>query len=370
MTTTLVGRLPTGEVAEVRCAGGVIETVEPITDREGLPTLLPGLVDLQVNGYAGFDLNEDDLRPETVHGFVEALARRGTLHVCPTLITGSEERLVHALRTIVAARRENPRTAAAIWRVNIEGPSLSALDGPRGAHDPRWIRPPDTAEFDRWQEAAGGLVGIVTIAPEWPGAPAWIQHVVASGVRVAVGHSAASAEQVRAAVDAGATLSTHLGNGVSATLPRHPNLIWAQLAEDRLTAMLISDGHHLPADTFIAMVRAKGVARCVLTSDAVSLAGMPPGEHDTPVGGRVEVGRDGAIRLGGSTLLAGSGASLLECVRWAASTGAVTLAESVAMATVQPARLVGLGVGRVIAPGAPADLLSLDGTWLCRAEDG
>jgi N-acetylglucosamine-6-phosphate deacetylase len=364
--TEVTGRLATGEPVVIRCADGVIETVEPTADRADLPTVLPGLVDLQVNGYAGFDLNEDGLRAETVHGFVDALSRRGTLHVCPTLITGSEQRLVHALQTIAAARRENPRTATAIWRVNIEGPSLSTMDGPRGAHDVRWIRPPDPAEFDRWQAAAEGLVGIVTVAPEWPGVSEWIAHVVAAGVRVAIGHSAATPEQVRAAVEAGASLSTHLGNGVAATLPRHPNLIWAQLAESRLTAMFIADGHHLPADTFTVMVRAKGVERCVLTSDAVTLAGMPPGEYDTPVGGRVRIDADGAVRLRGSRLLAGSGATLLDCVRWAAGTGAVTLAQAVAMATVRPARVVGLPVERVIAPGAPADLLSLDGSWLCR----
>jgi N-acetylglucosamine-6-phosphate deacetylase len=133
---------------------------------------------------------------------------------------------------------------------------------------------------------------------------------------------------------------------VAALLPRHPNLIWAQLADDRLTAFLIADGHHLPPDTFRAMVRAKGVQRCVLTSDAVALAGLPAVEYTTAVGGRVVIAEDRSIRLPGSTLLAGSGPALVECVRWATASGGVTLAEATAVACEQPAALLGIAVCR------------------------
>lgn len=355
---TLAGRLPTGEPVAIGHAEGIITSVEPIPEEAGLPTLLPGLFDLQVNGYGGHDVNEPDLHAETVRALAAALRERGTTRFCPTLITGSEQRLIGALRVIAQARRDDPQVAAAIPCVNIEGPSLSGLDGPRGAHDPRWIRPPSIAEFDRWQDASEGLVGIVTIAPEWPGAPEWIHHAVASGTRVAIGHSAATGEQVTAAVDAGASLSTHLGNGVAATLPRHPNLVWTQLADDRLTALLIGDGHHLPRDTFTVMVRAKGAQRCVLTSDSVALAGLPPGGYTTPVGGRVSIEPDGSIRLAGSPLLAGSGACLLECVRWAIASGAVTTAQAAAMATTQPAAVLGVRPS-ALEVGAPADIVLL-----------
>src|SRR5699024_3206830 len=142
--------------------------------------------------------------------------------------------------------------------VHIEGPSISPADGPRGAHPVEHVRPPDLAEFERWQAAGDGLVKLVTLAPEHAGAPGYIRTLAARGVIVALGHSAATPDEVHAAVDAGARLSTHLGNGVAAVLPRHPNLIWTQLADDRLYASFIADGHHLSADTFRAMLRAKG----------------------------------------------------------------------------------------------------------------
>lgn len=362
------GRLPDGRPVEIACERGAISGVSPAADDAGLVTLLPGLVDVQVNGFAGFDVNEEGLLPDTVHGLVDALRAHGTTRFAPTIITGSEERIRSALRAIVTARRERHETRRAIPCINIEGPFLSPADGARGAHDAAWIRPPSIAEFERWRADAPGLIGIVTIAPEWPEAPEWIRHATAAGVRVALGHSAADGDHIRAAAEAGASLSTHLGNGVAALLPRHPNLIWAQLADDRLTALLIADGHHLPPDTFRAMVRAKGVQRCVLTSDAVALAGLPAGEYTTPVGGRVVIAADGSIRLPGSALLAGSGATLIECVRWAAASGGVTLAEAAAMACEQPAALLGIDVPMGLVPGAPADIQTLDGVWLAHTD--
>jgi N-acetylglucosamine-6-phosphate deacetylase len=150
-------------------------------------------------------------------------------------------------------------------------------------------------------------------------------------------------------------LSTHLGNGIAATLPRHPNAIWTQLAEDRLTAMFIHDGHHLPADTFKAMVRAKGVARSILVSDSVALAGMPPGRYRQPVGGDVELTADGRLGLAGTPYLAGAARSLAEGVALAAAQPGFGLATAMAMATVNPGRFVG-GRGR-LRLGAPCDLI-------------
>lgn len=306
---------------------------------------LPGLVDLQVNGFRGIDLNRDDVTADDVVALTRELWAVGVTRYLPTLITGSEARLTAAMRAIAAARRAGPALAHSIAGIHVEGPHISAADGARGAHDPAWIRPPDPAELDRWIEAAEGLVRIVTVAPELDGAAAYIDHAVRQGVAVSLGHAAPEPGDVRAAAAHGATLSTHLGNGCPPVVPRHPNHLWAQLADDRLTAMFIADGHHLPADTLTAMIRAKTPARSVLVSDAAPLAGAPAGDYETSVGGRVTVEPGGALRLAGTSLLAGSGANLLECVRWATRHLPFDAATLWAMASTTPA-------GLIDAPGA------------------
>lgn len=309
---------------------------------QGKETLRPGLIDLQVNGYAGYDVNADDVDVDTLTELTQRLWAEGVTTYLPTVITASEEKILHVLAVIAAARRSDPLIAHSIAGIHVEGPAIAADDGPRGAHDRAHLRDADVAELDRWLEASDGLVRIVTLAPERAGAVEYIAAATARGVRISLGHCAPSPEQVHRAVAAGASLSTHLGNGTHAQLPRHPNHLWSQLAEDRLVAMLIADGHHLPADTLTAMIRAKGPARCVLTSDSAALAGMPPGRYTTPVGGQVEVSAGGRLSLPGTSLLAGSGRSLHDCLEWARSHLPFTSEELLAMATSTPADVLGL----------------------------
>jgi N-acetylglucosamine-6-phosphate deacetylase len=157
-------------------------------------------------------------------------------------------------------------------------------------------------------------------------------------------------------VDAGARYSTHLGNGAHAMLPRHPNHIWAQLADDRLTAGFIADGFHLPRDTFLAMLRAKGPDRAFLVSDTAALAGMPPGRYSSIVGGEVELTAEGRLGIVGTPYLAGAARSLLECVGVAHAAFGLPLEAAVQLATLAPARIAATPGGRVDA-GDPADLV-------------
>ncbi|WP_326640426.1 amidohydrolase family protein [Nonomuraea fuscirosea] len=352
------GRLADGRCVRVELDGSRIAAVSDLTDVGGTSDalILPGLVDLQVNGYGGLDFNAPDLSPGDVSDLVRELWRRGTTTLCPTIITAPEAAIVRNLRVIAAAREADPLVRHAIPAVHVEGPYLAAEDGPRGAHDARHLRDPDLAEFARWQEAAGGLVRIVTLAPERPGAAGYIAGLARQGVIASIGHTAATPADIEAAVRAGARLSTHLGNGAHTMIRRHPNHLWAQLAEDRLAATFIADGHHLPADTFTVMLRAKGVGRSLLVSDSVAMAGRAPGDYTTPVGGRVTVRRDGRVTLPGGELLAGSGSSLLECLAWAVTRTEVDLGTAVRLAAANPSRLLGLDRGRV-EPGAPADLI-------------
>jgi N-acetylglucosamine-6-phosphate deacetylase len=317
--------------------------------------LLPGLVDIQVNGYGGHDLNGPEVDIGVVAALVHSLQARGVTRFCPTICTQSRERMEAALRAVAAACRADPRIARAVAGIHLEGPYISPEDGPRGAHPRQHVRPPDWAEFETLQQTAEGRVRLVTLAPEWPGAETFIRRLVDSAVVAAIGHTAASPEVIRQAVRAGARLSTHLGNGSHAMLPRHPNYIWEQLAADDLWASIIVDGHHLPPAVVKTFVRAKGIQRTILISDAVALAGMAPGDYDW-MGMRVTLSPEGRISLSGTPYLAGSALDLASALPRVMAFARLTLADAVTMASANPARLLGIEVG-TLAPGGPADLV-------------
>ncbi len=357
----LEGRLiETGEPARVELAGRTVGRIQALKGGT-IPDqwIAPGLIDIQANGYAGHDVNAPDITPEGIEALVRALWQRGVTAICPTVITQSEDRICRSLRAIAEACERDPLVAHAIPCVHVEGPYISPEDGPRGAHPAEYIRPPSLDEYHRWQEAAGHRVGIVTLAPEHRDSCEYISAVSADGVIVAIGHTGANEGQIRAAVDAGARLSTHLGNGAHAQIQRHPNYIWEQLAEDRLMASLICDGNHLPPSVMKTMLRAKGIDRVILVSDAVAVAGLPPGIYDTAVGGRVELLPSGRLNLYGTPYLAGSVSSLPECVSNATRYGGLPLADAVRLASANPARILGLDVRErrgSVRTGAPADL--------------
>jgi N-acetylglucosamine-6-phosphate deacetylase len=365
--------IDTGRVVRIRVDAGVITEIAATTDDTD-QWVAPGLVDIQVNGYAGHDVNTDDVDAGVIGDLVRTQWAVGVTTVCPTIVTGPEPRITRALRAVVQARAADPLVQHAIPCVHVEGPHLADADGPRGAHDAAHLRPPDLAEFHRWQQAADGLVGIVTLAPEQPGAIEYIAEISRAGVVAAIGHTAAEPSDVAAAVDAGARLSTHLGNGAHVQLPRHPNYIWEQLADNRLAASFIADGHHLPASVLTVMVRAKGVERSILVSDATALAGMPPGRYETSVGGSVELSADGRLALTGSPMLAGAARPLVDCVGWAARHTEIGLSDAVRMATVNPARLLGAGPGPArgtLRVGAAGDVVAfrVDATTGCLTVD-
>ncbi len=263
----------------------------------------PGLFDLQVNGFAGIDFNAPGLTSE---GLAEALERQratGVTRCLPTLITSSFDRFARNARVI--ARSPDPAVAG----IHMEGPYLSPEDGPRGAHPREHVTNASIADFDRRQEAADGRIVLVTLAPEAPGALSLIGHLVKAGVRVAIGHTGGTPQQVEDAIYAGATLATHLGNGCAQMLPRHPNFIWTLLAADPVAASFIVDGHHLPAATVKALVRAKGVERSILVTDATSAAACGPGRYS--IGDVLcESREDGRVSLPGTPYLAGSSLTL------------------------------------------------------------
>ena len=331
-----------------------------VADSDQNPTqwVAPAFFDVQINGCLGIAFNSPALRPNLVRTVTDECRRHGIGSFLPTLITGGFDALRHGFATLATAIDADADLRRRIPGFHLEGPYLSGEDGPRGAHPKEHIRDPDWDEFRRWQDAAGGRIRMVTVAPERDGATAFIRKLVAEGVVVALGHTAASAEQLRAAVDAGAKTSTHLGNGSHAVLPRHPNYIWEQLAEDRLWASIITDGHHLPPAVVKCIIRAKGTARTLLTCDAGSLAGSPTGRY-REWGTDLEVLPTGKIVVAGTPFLAGSGHFTDLCVANVIRFAGVTLAEAVDLATTRPRQLMGLPV-HTLEPGQPADLVVFD----------
>lgn len=260
-TSSISGRCAlTSRALEISIADGYIAGVREVDlpDASGV-WLAPGFIDLQVNGYAGFDVNADHLSEETILGLAAKLLAAGTTAFLPTIITAPETKILRAVETIARAHHSRPDLAHAIPGIHLEGPHIAPEDGARGAHAAEHVRPPELHEFDRLQQAAKGLIRLVTLSPHWPDAPAYIHELTKRGVIVSLGHTNATLQQISDAVDAGATLSTHLGNGIPAMLPRHPNPIWSQLADDRLRATFIADGHHLPAEILKVMLRAKTI---------------------------------------------------------------------------------------------------------------
>ncbi len=339
--------------------GQIIPVEPPTAPGMSLPWIAPAWIDIQVNGYGGQEFSAADLTPEKVRHIASAMDAFGVGRFCPTVTTADEEVIEHALRTIAAACRSSSEVTRRVAGIHLEGPYLSPEDGPRGAHCRPCCRLPDFDQFRRWQDAADGRIRILTMAVELDGATDFIEQVADTGVVVGIGHSAPDSDQIRAAVDAGARLSTHLGNGCHTVLPRHPNHLWDQLAEDRLMASLIVDGHHLPPSVVKTFVRAKTPGRCLLISDLAGQAGLPPGRHTGNLS-EVEILEDGRLVVAGQReLLAGASAPIGVGVANVMRMAQVGLSEAVAMAVDLPAKLLGIDPGG-LQPGDPADLVLFD----------
>jgi N-acetylglucosamine-6-phosphate deacetylase len=340
-----------------------IKNVDPLlgVERDDGVFLAPGFIDLQVNGFAGVDFNSPTTSHDDIQRSILAIFSTGVTRFFPTVITAAPDAMLAALRNLATAReslaaRDSFADGSAMEAFHVEGPHISPQDGPRGAHPKEWVRPPDFAEFLRWQDAAQGHVRLVTLSPEWPGAPRYIEQITELGVVAAIGHTRATHEQLRDAVAAGATLSTHLGNGAGSTT-RTDDFIEYQLAEPRLAASFIVDYHHLPDEFLRRALEAKGVERSILVTDAVAPALCPPGPY--MLGSvAVELRGDDRVTLRGGERLAGSSLRMDRAIGNVMARAEVGLAHAVTMATTNPAR-VGRVPGRLrgLQPGSRADLV-------------
>jgi N-acetylglucosamine-6-phosphate deacetylase len=350
----------TREAVDVEVQGEYIQKVTPLKTQGHPPYISPSFLDIQVNGYMGSDYSLEDLSEEQVAKIIFHLNRSGTTQHVPTIITTPHERILRNLKVITKAIQSSRDISCAISGIHLEGPFISPADGPRGAHNAAYVHPPDLNEFKQWQEAAEGRISTVTLAPEWEGSLKFIQEITSMGVTAAIGHTGAPPDRIRAAVEAGARLSTHLGNASHPTIPRLKNYMWEQLAEDRLMAGIICDGFHLPKSVVQVFTRAKGLDRLILVSDAAYLGGLKPGLYkwnDVDV----RVFEDGHLGLPGTESLAGA-AHLLDwdIPRFMEFTG-YSLGETIPLCSQNPGRIQGTpdNYGR-LEPGAPANLVMFD----------
>ena len=352
-------RYENGEPVCITIQGERIRSVEPAfpsKDAGEWPWIAPGFFDLQINGHAGTWFSKEGLTADEVIATLEPHFRFGITRMCPTLVTNSFEALASGFRAIDQACRREAWVEKMVPGCHLEGPYISAEDGPRGAHPLEHVRAADWDEFCRLQEASGGRICLVTLAAEAENAVEFITKAVESGVVISIGHTAASPEQIAAAVNAGATLSTHLGNGAHGMIRRHPNYIWEQLGDERLWASLITDGYHLPPSVVRSMTLAKGLHRAIITCDASGLAGCPPGLY-TEGNVDVEILEDGRIVIAGqSQLLAGSGVETDTCVARAIEYAGLSLSEACDLAARNPAILLGFEEIR-LRRGSRADLV-------------
>ncbi len=314
----------------------------------------PGLINVQVNGYMGVDFSGPDLTVEKVRKATQALWKAGVTTYFPTIITGDIDRIKENFAVLAQAVKD-PAIGKSIPGFHLEGPYISPVKGFRGAHLEKYIKAPDWAEFQEIQRAANQGIKLITLAPEVEGAIPFIRQCVTSGVVVALGHHNGSATDVQAAVDAGAKMATHLGNGCANEINRHYNPLWPQLSDDRITPSIIADGFHLTREEVRSFYKVKGAGNTILVSDALDLAGLPPGEYVR--GERRLLLTPDVVKLPEEDVLAGAASPISKCVGVMMKFTQCSLGDAIQMASTNPARLFSLDDRGEIAPEKRADLV-------------
>ncbi len=301
---------------------------------------IPGFIDLQVNGHLGIDFSNANLTEADCLKSCRALLNSGTSAFLPTVVTNLPEVYEHNL-PILADVILSPEFKGRLLGIHIEGPFISAVPGAVGAHNPAWVRPPDITLFSKMYEWSHHTIRMLTIAAELDGAELLARWASERGILVSIGHTLATSDDLDRLAKAGASSFTHLGNGLPHQLHKFNNPIWATLADDRYIAMMIGDGHHVPGHNLKSMIRAKGVNRSIIVSDAVSVAGLPPGRYHV-------LGNDAILEPSGRFYnpeigyLVGSSYTLTRCMNYLASLNYWSADELTQMGFYNPLRLLGI----------------------------
>lgn len=345
----------TGKPVRIEISGTQITKIKSAPKSFLSPVYVaPGLIDLQINGFMGVDFSDQNITPASFRKATRALWEKGITSFLPTVITASRENLLKSFELLSAAT-STPDVAASVPGFHLEGPYISPEKGFRGAHLEKYIRKPNWDEFTALQKIAENKIKFITLAPEAEGVVPFIENCKNTGVVVSLGHHNGNADQIEKAVDAGATLSTHLGNGCANLIDRHNNPIWPQLADDRLSISVIADGFHLNKQEIKTFYKVKGSERTILVSDALDLAGMPPGEYVR--GERKVLLTADVVKFPEENVLAGAASPISSCVTNMMKFTGCSLSEAIQMASTNPARLMGWNNIGELAVGKRADII-------------
>lgn len=301
----------------------------------------PGLFDVQINGFAGVDFNSaDTLNADGLDHALEVMLSCGVTACLPTLITASLSTLEQRFETLDKAVRESNLGQFMIPGYHLEGPFLNPTDGYSGCHPADDMRAPEAEQVFALERNLSRPILMVTYAPEFDESEQFAATLSKAGKVLAMGHSAADAPTVNRAAAAGLKMSTHLGNGLPQIMHKLDNPMFAQLACDSLSAGFIADGIHIPPLALKTLLRAKGVERSILVTDAVSAAAVSePGIYPF-AGMSVERAKDGSVRVPGSNYLAGSSLTLDAAIRNVVQWGFASFDEAVKMASINPRDLL------------------------------
>ncbi|MDP2890944.1 MAG: N-acetylglucosamine-6-phosphate deacetylase [Bacteroidota bacterium] len=345
-----------GKPVSVKISGDKISKVTALKSNAKTPQMYvaPGLIDIQINGYMGVDFADQDLTLEGIRKATRALWKEGVTTYLPTLITADRKSLKNSF-SILSHALADAEIGPSIPGFHLEGPFISPEKGFRGAHLEKYIRKPEWNEFAELQLAAKNKIKLITVAPEIDGAVPFIQNCSREGVIVSLGHHNGNAEQIEKAVDAGATLSTHLGNGCANMIDRHNNPIWPQLSEDRLSVTIIADGFHLNKQEVRTFYKAKGIDRTILVSDALDLAGLEPGEYTRWE--RTVLLTPDVVKFPAENVLAGAAAPINTGISNIMKFTGCSLGDAIQMASTNPAKILQLNDRGEISPGKRADMI-------------
>jgi len=347
----------TGKPVKIEIRNDNVTSISEIRESIQIADLYiaPGLIDNQINGYKGVDFSDAGLTTEKMRLTVEAIRRDGVTSFLPTVITSSHENLLRTFRNLTEALKDN-EVRSSVAGFHLEGPYISPEEGFYGCHPSAFIRKPSWDEFAKYQEAAEGNIKQVTVSPEVDGCMEFIRKCTEHNIIVALGHTNASADQIKRAVDNGARLSTHLGNGCANMIDRHMNPLWPQLANDLLTPSVIADGHHLLPEEIQVFYKVKGPHNMILTSDVTHLIGMVPGKYIF-LGSEIVLTDDGLIKNPVLNCLAGASMPLKKGVGNVIKYTGCTLGEAVNMASLNVAGIYNLSDRGSLDTGKRADLI-------------
>jgi N-acetylglucosamine-6-phosphate deacetylase len=346
-----------GKPVSIHIVNGKITGIKHLKCDDSKPKIYvaPGLIDIQINGYMGVDFSDTTLKLEDLRKATRSLRKVGVTTFLPTVVANSRAHMKKSFQ-LLSEMLKDEEIGLSIPGFHLEGPYLSPVQGYRGAHLEKNIRLPDWEEFSELKDAAQNKIKIITLAPEVKGAIPFIRKCIESGLVVSLGHHNGSADDINSAVEAGASLSTHLGNGCANMIDRHLNPLWPQLANDKLTATIIVDGFHLTKEEVRTFYKVKGSENTILVSDAVDLAGLPPGEYLRREK-RLILTPENVVKFPVENVLAGAATPISTCVGNVMKFTGCGLAKAIQMASTNPARLLSLNDLGEIKEGKRADLI-------------